>query len=429
MTIRTQLIALTLALAGTATVAGAAVSIVVLKGDVTPTAGVFYRKFNAPSIADDGAGAFLAFEARARPSSGRQVRCLYKVDETGAGTTVACVGDTTPDGHEFRRFQMPDVNSANDVAFASLVSQGRMGVYRGDPTIVSLLGDSFAGTGLLDDFSSVRNRNGDNGIAYKATISGGAVVGGVTIDEGLFGCAGGDGNCSAGGTGTLFTIALVNAPVTDRPGREICGFGDLDVSIDVAFRASTKLDCADGGEAPLEGVFVTDGSIILTLALQGEPAEPFPGPGGTTYAKFVGPPSTNASAGVAFQAVTAGIVKESVQYVYTGSTPAAAAVAQGQDDGNGNVIRKMSPPSISDAADIAFMAVGRGNGVTRGVYIKRFAGGIETVALKGSASPGPGTFRGFGDPAISADGKVAFRATIKASTPPTKRDGIFLYNP
>jgi hypothetical protein len=433
MSIRPRLMGLALLLAGTtvAAVAGAAtITAVALKGDVTPTPNVFYRRFGAPAVADWGGGAFLAFEARARPATGRQKRCLYKVDETGTGTTVACVGDTTPDGHEFRRFQAPDVNSADDVAFASLVSQGRMGVYRGDPTIVSLLGDSFPGTGLLEDFSSAHNRNSDDLVAYKATISGGLVVGGVTIDEGIFACVGGDGNCSAGGTGTLLTVALVNAPVTDRPGRKICSFGDIDIGTAVVFRASTKLDCADGGEAPLEGVFVTDGAVIDTIALQGEAAEPFPGPGGTTYDKFVGPPSiTSGAIDIAFQAVTAGIVKETVQYLWTTGPTAAAAVVQGQDDGNGNVIRKMSPPTISDADDIAFTAVGRGNGVTRGVYIKRAAGGIETVALKGDASPGPGTFRGFGDAAISAGGRVAFRATIKASTPPTKREGIFLYQP
>ena len=113
------------------------------------------------------------------------------------------------------------------------------------------------GTGLLKDFSLARIMNAGD-VFFAATISGGAVLAGVEVNQGLFQCSGGDGNCSAsaGGSGTLTTVALVNDPVPDRPGRRFCRFLDLVTSdFGIAFRAVTQLDCANGAEAPAAGVF------------------------------------------------------------------------------------------------------------------------------------------------------------------------------
>ena len=94
----------------------------------------------------------------------------------------------------------------------------------------------------------------------------------------------------------------------DRPGRQFCDFSGLDISsYGIAFRASTQLDCSDGGESPLVGIFrMPLFGAIETVALSGETSEPFPVPAGTTYSSINSGPTINNSGTVAFGASTTG---------------------------------------------------------------------------------------------------------------------------
>jgi hypothetical protein len=307
------------------------------------------------------------------------------------------------------------------------------------------------GTGLLRDFSFARiATSGD--VAFIGSISGGAVVLGVEVNEGIFRCTGGDGNCSSG-TGTLQTLALVNDPIPDRPGRKLCNFTGLAASsFGVAFSATTKLDCGTASEAALLGVFRKPvAGPIVTVALQGEASEPFPTPGGTIY----GLPRTAVAISdighVAFVATTSGVTSttttsstststsstsststtsstaivtttsssvttSSVTTTSTSSTttstatppllattaiflcdpatcpaaPATAAVTRGVLDDAGNAFSTFSSPGVSLAGDITFSSrVAQPGFHGSGVYIRRSGGDIETVALTGDPVPPP----------------------------------------
>src|SRR2546427_832672 len=163
-------------------------------------------------------------------------------------------------------------------------------------------------------------RGGD--VAFEATIAGGAVVstmaGTVVVNQGLFRCSGGNGNCSVahGGTGTLTTLALVNDAVPDRSGRTFCSFGKLAASTaGVAFHAITQLDCADITEPPAAGEFrKLLANPIETVALQGEAANPNPSPGGTIYVLPIDVAISNSGVVAFLSATVTGSVASSAVY-------------------------------------------------------------------------------------------------------------------
>ena len=304
---------------------------------------------------------------------------------------------------------------------------------------MALLGDPVPppGTGLLKDLSFGRITDAGD-VVFEATISGGAVILGVEVDQGLFRCTGGDGNCSTGGTGTLQTVLLVNDPVTDRAGREFCRFGELAASsFGVAFRADTQLDCANSAEVPLSGVFrKAFVGTVETLALAGDASEPFPSPGGTTYASFVGRPSIENAGTVAFQASTAGVTATSVLYLcqpgLCPASPADAALTRGELDDDGAAFRAFSSPAISAAKDIAFTAKADppAGSPYYALYVRRFSGDVEQLARTNGVVPGlspTATFRmHLNDPSISAGGKVAFKSRIRRGVAPRNREGVFV---
>ena len=274
-----------------------------------------------------------------------------------------------------------------------------------------------------------------------ATISGGAVLAGVEVNQGLFQCSGGDGNCSAsaGGSGTLTTVALVNDPVPDRPGRRFCGFLDLVTSdFGIAFRAVPQLDCANGAEAPAAGVFRKPlAGAIGTVALQGEPSEPNPVAGGTVYQFFPAAPALSSLGVVAFEATTTGLFTGTALYLCdpAGGCPpglAAIAVAQGDPDGSGNTFFSFSALGLSDARDMGFSAKVKGStgGLRDGLFIRRSTGNVETIARVGDPVPGsspPALFRNLRAPAMSPGGKLAFGGRIERDAAPRRLNGLFVF--
>ena len=363
---------------------------VAVDGDPAPDPGSFYRrKFLQPAVSD-AAGAHVVASARIFINR----TCLVKFD-AGPDSIVVCRRDVSPEGHKFAKLGDPSIDIAGDAAWAAALTAGRSGVFRGDATVVALTGDpSPAGPGFLKKFSSALIIDAGD-VVFEATISGGTVVGGVTVDDGYFRCGGGDGNCSAGGTGTIETLVLKNDPVPDRPGRELCKLQALDAStFGIAFLATTRLDCASTTEAPLLGVFRKPfGGAVVTVALQGDPANPVLPPGGTTYGVLLGAPAVENDGIVVFRGVTTGLFVNDVLYLCDPAScptvPAEAAVKQGDADGNGSFFERFSSPALSDAADIAFQANVNDGLRTSGIYIRRAAGGtIETVARINDVAPG-----------------------------------------
>jgi hypothetical protein len=239
----------------------------------------------------------------------------------------------------------------------------------------------------------------------------------------------------------LETLVLLNDPVDDRSGRELCHLYQPAASdFGVAFYADTKEDCDDGGEFTRRGVFrMAYGGSIQTVALEGEPCEPEPGTGGTTYGLIRNGPDISNDGSVVFKARTTGILSNSVLYLCDSATcpaaPAEAAVIQGQTDPDGNAFKYFSTPAVSDAGDMAFKAKGRGAaGTVTGVYARRGDGTLETLALTGHAVPNLlpqsqfSKIRAKGSGIdMSSGGRVAFKAKVRRTLPPRfNLEGIFL---
>jgi hypothetical protein len=408
---------------------------VAIRGDASPIGGLDYKAFQAPEVSDDSTDE-VAFFATAR--NGTIERCIFKVDDTGAGGPVACKGDPTPNGKQFRDFSNPSMNASGEVAWTAGTTGGN-GIFKDDPTLVTFIGDTVAGvTGVLKELSMARITDASH-VVFKSTISGPAVVGGVPLDQGIFRCSGGDGNCSSG-TGVLEKLVLKNDSLVDPPDRKFCSFNALDASnFGIVFRASTqKDDCtASTQDTSRVGIFRKQfGGAVETIALESRPSNPAPAPGGTQYREFFGEPAIENSGIVTFRASTKNLFSLEILFLCDPATcpaaPADAPVQQGDDDGNGNTFRSFSSPVLSDAGDMAFQAQTKtpGGGTTSGVYIRRANGDIDTVALK-QLTPVPdlpgATFLFFGQPAMSSGGDVAFKAKVKATAKPKNREGVFLF--
>ena len=408
---------------------------VAVEGDPSPDMGAYRRKFRQPAVSD-AVGQHVAGSARIFANR----TCLVKFDPgPGADSLIVCRKDLSPEGHEFGTLGDPTINVAGDAAYTAKLTAGRSGVFRGGTSIVALTGDpSPAGPGFFKKFSSTALITDAGDVVFEAFISGGAVVGGVSIDRGYFRCGGGDGNCSTGGTGTIETLVLKNDLVPDRPGRKLCDLKAVGASIfGTAFLAPTKLDCASAMETPLLGVFRKPfGGAITTLALQGEPSNPVLPPGGTTYANLVGAPAISSTGIVAFRGFTAGLLTHDILYLCDPATcpvsPAQVAVEEGDSDGMTSFFVRLSTPAISDVADIAFEARVNDGQRASGIYIRRAAGGtIDTVARTNDVAPSisPTTqFSTFNAPSMSPSGKVAFHTRLRPlGSSSIPHEGIFLF--
>jgi hypothetical protein len=429
---KTRYVLAAAALVSTLGIARATIKTVALQGDPTPIPFTAFRRFTPPAISD-APGPRVADYAR---TVGK--RCIFKLDpDGGPDVKTACEHEPSPDGGFFQRLAAPTIDSADDVAWSARETFGRQGVFRGDPSTVALTGDPVPapGTGLLKTLSFARiTEAGD--VAFQATISGGAVVLGVEVNQGLFRCTGGDGNCSSGGTGTLDTLVLVNDAVPDRPGRRFCDFVDVAASdYGVVFRADTKLDCSNGGETALGGVFRQPfAGAVQTIGLVGEAAEPFPSPGGTTYVSFDTPAAIENAGAVAFVASTTGVLDTSAIYRCDppACPPARATelVQSGDLDTQGEAFHVFSAPGISAARDVAFTSrVFGAAGSLHGLFVRRQSGGVETIVRTGDVVPGSSPqalFRlSLTTPAMSEGGKIAFESKIHRVVRPRTRDGLF----
>jgi hypothetical protein len=171
--------------------------------------------------------------------------------------------------------------------------------------------------------------------------------------------------------------------------------------------------------------------VITTVALEGEAAEPFSGPGGTLYSEFDDVPAINNLGTVVYLGDVEGTVKRESVYMCAVAScpaaPAAIALSSGDVDTEVNVLTRLGSPHVSDAGDISLRADARGPTVrSSGVFVWRFASDtVERIAVKGEPVPGvTNSFFGRIDrPWISAGGRIAFGA----NTRPGARRAILLF--
>jgi hypothetical protein len=420
---------------------------VAMEAEDAPLSGYIYRKLTRP-VVSDASDVRVAFFAVAKPRPGilgTSQRGLFGEDPVVPANdgVVALKGDPSPAGPLFVRLQSPpSINADREIAWASTLKGRKGGVFRGDGTstsLVSLFGDDpgLSG-GLLETFSMAQITD-DGDVVFRATINMGPEAGGATVSEGVFACTGGDGNCSSG-TGALTHLVLQHDPVSDRAGRAFCSFEHLAASnFGIALAATTKEGCSDEEEIPARGVFrMAFGGSIETIALEGEKSEPFPDPTGTFYGSLTRVPAISNNGIVAFHASMGGILAGDALYVCDpaancpGTSGPAVVAQRGDVTAEGDALRTISGPGVSDAGDVAFKARASKPAAV-GIY--RVSGGeVEAVARKHDPAPklDPlepfGEFRSFrGNLTMSPGGRIVFMAKVKRVIGPKRnRRGIFV---
>ncbi len=153
------------------------------------------------------------------------------------------------------------------------------------------------------------------------------------------------------------------------------------------------------------------------MALEGEASNPT----GSIYSKFRDVPSVNASGDVAFLADIDGLFRSKAIFRCPVATcpaaPADIAVLNGDMDTAGRILSRLGAPGLSDAGDIVFRASTRLEKRLGGILVWRQAtGAIDELVLKGDPVPSlSGTFfRRIERPWVSAGGRIAFAARVKA---------------
>ena len=437
---QTSLVALSvLVLAATAE---AQVTVVVESGDIGP-GGVVYRRLPRRPAVSDAAGTQVAFNATVRGGTSRLGIFADDDDATVPGTAIVLKDQPSPTGAQFTKFGVPSINAASRVAFSARMRASGAGVFLdGVSTVVLKLDD--APPAFPTFFASFDNAEvtdaGD--VVFKATLGNAPTVSGVTADVGIFRCTGGPSpNCSSAeaGTGTLSAVVAVGDAT--GAGRTFCGLGDFDASdFGIALRASTKVDCTDGTEPAVDGIFrITYAGAVETLALVGNPSEPDP-LSTTFYQKLNRGPAIANNGMVAFYGFIGAAASDGLFVCDPAVCPGSAlptlavqaGVASAADQPADNDLVRLSAPGVSDAGDVVFRAnlIGPA-GRFRGLFVYRDASGQnETIALNGDVAPTQppdpsAQFRSFRLPFMTSGGKVVFAARARGSSGSIR--GIYLF--
>ena len=364
-----------------------------------------------PDVAINGANDVL-FVGRAAGSRHK----LYLYPGAGAPEVLARAGGPAPDGGTFRSalpFQSISVNDDGDVGFRGRLLSGAGAFVRESGGALETAGatgfPSPAG-GTYDEFPTVSGVNAAGKIAFTATVVGGPH--GVYLYDPA--------------TDTSSAVILPgDASVTD--GRGLCSFGTLGLGDGdrVAVFASSKLDCNDGGESAIQGLFLADGGSIQTVALDGDPS-PI---GGSVFSRFEDSPVVNAAGHVAFRANVTGVVSTNGVFVFDPAGPTTtAAVVRGNPAPPGGTIGKMLSFRFSDADEIFLRSNLSGTPARFG--ITAFGGSSRALLVKSDLPPSDLFFIGSTisqilGPGISADGsRFAARVNVIDTVVPRAKRGV-----
>ena len=327
---------------------------------------------------------------------------------------VVVAGQAAPGGGAFERFSIEalpvvaPVNARGQVAFFATILRGRSseGFFRAtgariDP--IAAEGDRAPEGGTFSGFGRhpvpALNQAGD--VAFAAAVSGGKTV------EGIFATTGRRVRAvavvgSAAPSIASGTFANLDAPALNDRG-------------EVAFLATVRR-----GRESVEAIYLSSGATLSKVVAQGDPA-----PAGGTFAGF-GVPALNNSGALAFAAAVEGRAVPGGVFVAKGGGT-RMLVGAGDESPIGGIFAKFSERvALNDGGAVAFTALLKDATVAQAVFMVERGRPRKVVAL-GDGAPGGGVFSHFGLwPALSADGAVAFSASVDGGGPPA---GVFVAMP
>jgi len=327
---------------------------------------------------------------------------------------VVVAGQAAPGGGAFERFSIEalpvvaPVNSRGQVAFFATLLRSRAseGFFLATGTRIDTIaaeGDRAPEGGTFSGFGRhpVPALNEAGNVAFAAAVSGGKTV------EGIFATTG----------RRLRAVAVVGSAA---PSIASGTFANLDAPAlndrgDVAFLATVRR-----GRESIEAIYLSSGATLSKVVAQGDPA-----PAGGTFAGF-GVPALNDSGALAFAAVVEGRAVPGGVFVAKGGRT-RMLVGAGDESPIGGIFAKFSERvALNSAGAVAFTSLLKDAPVAQAVFVVEGGRPRKVVAL-GDGAPGGGVFSHFGLwPALSADGAVAFTASVDGGGPPA---GVFVATP
>src|SRR5881628_1418808 len=313
---------------------------------------------------------------------------------------VVVTGQAVPGGGTFDRFSVESlpivapINGKGQVAFFATILRGRSseGLFVSSGERIGKLaadGNAAPGGGVFSGFGRhpVPALNEGGELAFAAAIVGARAVEGIFV---------------ASPRGTR-AIALAGAAAPDIPSGTIASLDAPAINDrgDVAFLATVRR-----GRESVEAIYLSSGATLSKVVAQGDPA-----PAGGTFAGF-GVPALNDSGALAFAAVVEGRAVPGGVFVAKGGRT-RMLVGAGDESPIGGIFAKFSERvALNSAGAVAFTSLLKDAPVAQAVFVVEGGRPRKVVAL-GDGAPGGGLFSHFGLwPALSADGAVAFTASV-----------------
>jgi len=403
-------------------------STVAARGQFDPdgTTYLFANRFGDDAVVN-GSGD-VVFTASPKAVLTKRNQAVYHYPAVGSPEVVVRQGDPAPGGGFFSDvsracFSAPCLNDAGDIGFVGqLVGLGD-GVFvrpnGGALQEAVRTGDPSPGGGFFDETLHFAGCTSSADMAFVSDVLSGP--------DGLFRWD--------GGSQTVSSVHLVGD--STGAGRQFCEFGELSMSdAGIAFRALTQTDCSLA-EIPVEGVFVSSGGVVTTVALEGDPA---PIPGGNTFLRFLSDdvPQINGAGDVTFGAHVVGTLSLHGIFFYDAGAATTSTVVQQFDvapDTGGGFLRRFEAHRVADGGAVYVKGKVQKSQAKQGVFV--FDGTPEAALLKSDPAPadafGPNsTFRGLKGRGmgISSDGtRLAITALVRDTVPPGKKRAVIRCEP
>lgn len=384
---------------------------VVRSGNTDPNGLTFAKRFPHPPGINQGGD--VVFVAKPTASNER----LYRYPAIGAAEVVAALDGLAPNGGVYRGFRSPSINDAGDLVFAAKTSLGD-GVFLRESggaieSAAIATGSSPAG-GAYSTFGPVSGVNSSAEVAFGATVNGGPS--GIFRYDGI--------------ANTTSTVVLVGDAAGG--GRSFCSFEDVALgdSSAVAFRALTQVNCADGAETPVEGIFY-DGGSLQTVALVGDPS-PI---AGTTIIEFEDAIAVNGVGRVLFEAEIDGTLRANAMLLHdtTGSSTTSLVTTGEAAPTTGGIYGRFDGRQL-DETNRALVKVGIQRGSAR-TAVFRFTPAAEALLLSSDPPPtdqfgGGAEYKKLMTLGMAHDGsRFALIAKVRDTVSPAGKIGVLRCTP
>jgi hypothetical protein len=299
-------------------------------------------------------------------------------------STIALGPNPDPSAPGFDSVTNPFITRNGDIVFDANGAD----IFSSDgKSIVPIIrdGDAAPGGGTLTPVGGPRATNDHGTVAYTAIVNGATATQGLFRSDGkqTVAIARDDISPPTGGS-----FSLLGAPVINDRGQ-------------VAFFSEMT-----GGASDF-GIFRGNGDDLIPVFVTNQIA-----PGGATFADFGEPAINNHGEVVAIASLTNSTINSGL-FVSDGTNAVAIALQQQPAPKGGNYAGQFfGHTRISDRGEVAFNASLTGGTSTSGIF-RGNGKNTTTIALRGASAPGTtSTFASFRDYQLLNNGLIAFVATL-----------------